>query len=153
MNQLNTNIRRLTYHIRHSYLTMNNLVVVVALLIAASWAWGSIGVVQKNYALQRVVDDKQRQAELVQLETDNLTYEQKYYQSPEYQELEARDRMGLALPGEKVLVLPPNSASAKAADQANTQSTASNTVVPQSNLQQWVDFLFGGSHSASNGSS
>jgi heme exporter protein D len=146
-----THIRRTIYHIRNTYLTMNNLVVVVAFLIAASWAWGSIGVVQKNYMLQGVVDDKKRQAKLAQLETDNLAYEQKYYQSAEYQELAVRERMGLALPGEKVLVLPPNSAEAKAVDANADAASSSDTFAHESkpsNLQQWANFLFGGSYSA-----
>jgi hypothetical protein len=147
MNLNQTNIRRLVYHIRHNYLTMNNLVVVVAFLIAASWAWGSIGVLQKNYSLQRVVDDKQRQAKLIQLQTDNLVYEQKYYQSSEYQELALRERMGMALPGEHVLILPPNSTTAQATDQALDKTpVASGANTEPSNVQQWVNFLFGGSH-------
>lgn len=149
MNLTNTNIRRLIYHIRHQYLTMNNLVVFVAFLIAASWAWGSIGVVQKNYMLQKVVDDKKREATLVQLQTENLAFEQRYYKSAEYQELAARERMGLALTGEKVLVLPPNSAAAKTADDAaETGQAAAGGVSQPSNFQQWANFLFGGNHSA-----
>lgn len=145
MNIKQTNIRRTIYHIRHNYLTMNNLVVVVALLIAASWAWGSIGVLQKNYALQRVVDDKRRQAKLVELQTENLAYEQRYYRSAEYQELAMRERTGVALPGERVLILPPNTQAAKTADQPQ-QSTAPNKASEPSNMEQWVNFLFGGSH-------
>lgn len=147
MNFANTNIRRFIYYVRHQYLTMNNLVVGVAFLIAASWAWGSIEVVQKNYTLQKVVDDKQREATLIELQTENLAYEQKYYKSAEYQELAARERMGLALPGEKVLVLPPNSAAAQADADAPSTPVAHAAAQP-SNLQQWVNFLFGGNHSA-----
>ena len=140
----NTNIKRTIYHIRNQLLTTSNVVIVVALLIAASWAWGSVGVVQKNYALQRVVDDKRRQAKLVELETDNLAFEQKYYHSGEYQELAARERFGLALPGEKVLVLPPNTPETQAADKAAAQLTpvVDDTAKP-SNFQQWANFLFG----------
>lgn len=139
----NTNIRRLIYHIRHNYLSMNNLVVVVAFLIAASWAWGSIGVLQKNYALQRVVDDKHRQAKLIELQTQNLAYEQRYYKSPEYQELAIRERTGLVRPGEKVLVLPPNSEAAKAVDAQNDATIERSSATEPDNLQQWINFLFG----------
>ena len=142
----NTNIRRIIYHVRYDYLTMNNIVVVVAFLIAASWAWGSIGVLQKNYDLQHVVDDKKRQAKLVELQTQNLAYEQKYYRSDEYQELALRERTGLARPGERVLILPANSDAAKAADARNETTTGDDgqTKAPQpSNIQQWANFLFG----------
>lgn len=145
MNLNQTNIRRIIYHIRHRYATMNNLVVVVAFLIAASWAWGSIGVLQKNYALQRVVDDKHRQARLVELQTENLAYEQRYYKSVEYQELALRERTGVALPGERVVILPPNSETAKAADSQKSITVSTDRAKEVSNFQQWVNFLFGGS--------
>lgn len=127
---------------------MNNLVVVVAFLIAASWAWGSIGVLQKNYALQRVVDDKHRQAKLIQLQTENLAYEQRYYKSVEYQELALRERTGVALPGERVVILPPNSEAAKLADSQKTTVASTEHPKEMGNFQQWMNFLFGGSRQA-----
>ena len=137
------NIRRIYYHIRHRYLTMNNIVIAVALLIGLSWAWGSIGMMQRNYALQKEVDTKARNLKLAELETQNLKYEQRYYQSEEYQELEFRKRLGLANPGEHMLILPPNSQQAKEADvvAANRPVRASE---PTSDFQQWMNFLFGG---------
>ncbi|HEX7484068.1 MAG TPA: hypothetical protein VF281_02855 [Candidatus Saccharimonadales bacterium] len=139
------NIRRLYYHIRHRYFTMNNIVVGVALLIGASWAWSSIGAMQRNYDLQKTIDSKQRQLKLAELQTKNLQYEQRYYKSAEYQELEVRKRLGLANPGENVLLLPPNSEQAKSADAVLTKKVAA-TLEPVSNFQQWMNFLFGGNH-------
>lgn len=139
------NIRKFYYHARHRYLTMNNVVVTVALIIGASWAWGSIGVMQRNYNLQKEIDAKARQEKLVDLETQNLAYEQRYYQSNEYKELAMRERLGLGMPGEKALILPPNSKKAKA--DTISERGVSITAQPESNLQQWVNFLFGGNHS------
>ncbi len=121
---------------------MNNVVIGVALVIGASWAWGSIGVMQRNYNLQKELDAKNRQQTLAELEVQNLSYQKKYYQSAEYQELAVRERMGFANPGEKVLVLPPNSAAAKQADQV-VSGKKTLTVEPTSNFQQWTNFLFG----------
>ena len=139
----NINIRRLYYHIRHHYFTMNNIVIGVALLIGASWAWSSIGAMQRNYDLQKTIDSKQRQLKLAELQTKNLQYEQRYYKSAEYQELEVRKRLGLANPGENVLLLPPNSEQAKNADAVLTKKVTA-TLEPVSNFQQWMNFLFGG---------
>jgi hypothetical protein len=136
------NIRRLYYHIRHRYITMNNVVMVVALLIGASWAWASIGALQRNYGLQKELDAKERQQQLVELEAQNLQYQQKYYQSAEYQELAVRERMTLGLPGEKVLILPPNTPAAKK-EEARANISAETFEPPQSNPQQWLNFLFG----------
>ena len=137
------NIRRIYYHVRHRYLTMNNIVIAVAFLIGLSWAWGSIGMMQRNYGLQKEVDTKARNLKLAELETQNLQYEQRYYQSSEYQELEVRKRLGLANPGEHVLILPPNTQQAKAAD-AVVANKPARILEPTSDFQQWMNFLFGG---------
>ena len=135
------NIRKLYYHFTHDYLTLNNLVIVVAFAIAASWAWGSVGVMQRNYDLQKEIDSKQRDLQVTELETLSLELEQKYYQSDEYKELEVRDRLGLVNEGERVLVLPPNTQTAIDSSNETRQPGRS---APVSNFQQWTNFLFGG---------
>jgi len=136
------NIRRLYYHFRHKYLTLNNVVMAVAFMIAASWVWGSLGVMQRNYDLQKDVDYKKRQLQLADLETSSLELEQRYYKTKEYQELAVRQGLGLVLPGEKVLILPDNSLAAKAIDQP-TQTQPIGGAEAISNYQQWINFLFG----------
>jgi hypothetical protein len=136
------NIRRLVYHIRHNYFTLNNAVIAIAFMIAAGWVWGSLGVMQRNYDLQKDLDYKKRQLQLAELQTSSLELEGRYYRTREYQELAIRQDLGLGLPGESVLVLPPNS---KAAKDADTVTKAQVSVEPQksSNFNQWMNFLFG----------
>lgn len=143
------NIRKLYYHLRHRYFTINNVVVVVALLIGASWAWGSIGVMQRNYDLQKLVDTKSRQQQLADLEVQSLAFEKKYYQSNEYKELAVRERLGLVAPGEKVLVLPPNSEAAKSADAKLSAVAVTAAAVQPSKFEQWMNFIFGGNRQPS----
>jgi len=136
--------RKYLYHIRHNYLTFNNLVILTAFLIAAGWVWGSLQVMQRNYGLQKEVDYKKRQLQLAELQKDSLQLQKRYYETNEYKELAARESLGLVMPGEKVLILPDNSPDVKAAD-AKKSPVA--TTVPQdntSNLEQWLNFLFGG---------
>lgn len=136
------NIRKLIYITRHKYLTLNNVVIAVAFLIAASWVWGSLGMMQRNYTLQKEVDYKKRQLALTELQRDKLDLQKRYYQTAEYQELAVRDTLGLVRPGERVLILPPNSDAAKEADIVTTDIVAP---PPQtSNIEQWINFLFGG---------
>lgn len=145
----NINIRKLFYHIKHRYMTMNNMVMVVALVVGAGWAWASVGAMQRNYGLQKEVDSKNQDLQLMELETQNLAFEQKYYKSSEYQELAVRERLGLVRPGEKVLLLPPNSDAAKKADdQIIGKESTPASGEPDSNAQQWVNFLFGGNKKA-----
>ena len=136
------NIQKIIYHIRHRYLTLNNVVILVAFVIAAGWVGASLGAMQRNYELQKDIDYKKRQLQLTELQRDNLALQKNYFQTREYQELAVRDALGLVFPGEKSLVLPPNSVAAIKADTATatrTTGTATST-----NLEQWVNFLFGG---------
>ena len=133
-------------HVWHEYGTMNNIVITVALLIAAAWAWGSISTMQRNFALQKAVDAQKRDLEIATLEVQKLKFEQNYYGSDEYKDLAAREHLGLAAPGEKVLLLPLNSPAvlqetkAAAAQQASTPAEAT---VTQTNFDQWMVFLSG----------
>lgn len=139
----NINIRKIYYHIRHRYITMNNVVVAVALVVGAGWAWASVEAMQRNFALQKEVDAKVRQQKLLELETQNLAFEQKYYKSAEYQEQALRERMGLARPGERMLLLPPNTAAAKEADGKLLKKSTSSEP-GEANIEQWINFIFGG---------
>ncbi len=137
------NIRRLYYRVRHKFFTTNNLVIAVAAFIAISWAWGSVGVLERNYALQREIDDKQRLLTLTELEVQTSRFQQTYYKSDEYKELAVRERLGLVQPGERALVLPPNTPEATAFDEQENKRTVATSTAP-TNVEQWMNFLFGG---------
>ena len=146
----NRKIQRFIYRVKHDYLTTNNVVLAIAALIAISWAWASVQAVQRNYQLQREVDDKRRELALTELQTDTLAYEQRYYKSREYQQLEAKRRLGLAEPGEKVLILPPNSEAAKALDKDTDSATlVASATDTTPNFQLWMNFLLGGNKNLS----
>jgi hypothetical protein len=54
-------IKKIIYHIRHNYVTLNNIVIAAAFLIAASWVWASLAAMQRNYSLQRGIDYKKQE--------------------------------------------------------------------------------------------
>lgn len=134
------NIRKLIYHIRWRYLTLNNVVLAIAFVIGANWAWGSIEMMQRNYTLQRTLDIKMREQTLAELENATLAFEQRYYESDEYKELAARQHLGLSSEGEKVLILPPTASNE--APMENEERSDVATEKP-SNIKQWIDFLSG----------
>lgn len=136
------NIRRFIYHARHHYLTLNNIVIAVAFLIAASWVWGALSATERNFRLQKEVDYKKQLLLVTQLETENLNLQKRYYQTAEYQELAARQSLALAMPGERQLILPPNSQEAIADNKVEVASRPDPTKT--SNIEQWINFLFGG---------
>lgn len=140
----NTNIhlrlQRLWYRIKYRYPTREIATVALVGLAIVWFIWGSVQAMQKNYELRHRVDGLERQAQLVELEMRMLEYEQRYLNSEEYQKLAVRERLGYGDPGEKVLLLPPNSDQAKKTN-ATTQATRAQQ---PSNVRQWANFLFGG---------
>ena len=135
-----TNIQKIIYRLRHQFLTINNVVIAVAFLIAVSWIFGALDMMQRNYALQKDLDLKTQQLELTQLQKQNLEFQQRYYQTAEYQELAVRESLGLVRSGEKALVLPPNTVR-----DSDTQTGGPSAPREEaSNIEQWVNYLFGG---------
>ena len=118
------------------YLTLNNLILLAACVLASSWALGAIGVMNRNYDLQRQVDQAKLDNQITELQNQNLQLEQAYYQTDEFLDLQARALLGKASPGEHLVLLP--SSQPANPDLANSASTP-----PKSNLNQWMDFLFG----------
>ena len=83
---------------------------------------------------------KKQQLQLAQLQKETLEFQKKYYQTAEYQELAVRESLSLVRPGEKALVLPPNTAT-----DTNQTTVAATAIRPESsNIEQWINFLFGG---------
>ena len=138
-----TKIRRLFYLLKHDYLTVNSAVIFFGLIIACAWIWGSLQMMQRNHALQKQLDDKERQLIVAQLDTQNAQLEQRYFKTNEYKELAVRERLGLAIPGESVLILPSNSAAVTEASQQSDAISTSNFDATVSNFTQWMNFLFG----------
>lgn len=138
------NIKKIIYAIRHKYMTLNNIVVVVAFLVAANWVWGALDMMQRNYALQKEVDSKHRLLQLTELQRDSLALQKRYYQTEEYQELAVRESLGLVRHGEKVLMLSKQEAPEVSGGASEATLHPNTTVVQTSNFEQWLNFLFGG---------
>ena len=121
---------------RH-YATLNNGAVVLALLIALGWLWGTVISLQKNFALQQQVDALDQDIEILKIENQTLGFQRKYYASDEYVELSVRERLNKSAAGEHLVILPPQPKVEKTT--ASLRSSAPDT----SNFEQWVRFFFG----------
>ena len=98
-------LKQINYKLRHDLLSIQNILVIGAVTLALTWIFSAVTAMNLNYQLQKKLDIKTRQARILELESANLEYEQKYYQSQEYQELAIREKLDLAYPGEKALIL------------------------------------------------
>lgn len=124
-----------------AHATLDNAVLVVAFLIAASWVWNTIVAIQRNFKLQQQVDILRQEIAVQELENKTRRFQNKYYESAEYQELSARERLNKAAPGEKVIILPPNTVHATPTQVALHEDEQ--PITTRSNFAQWMYFLFG----------
>ncbi len=133
------NIQRfINLHVR-PHLTLNNGVLLAALLIGASWVWSTVAAIQRNFELQQQVDVLAQQIAVQELENKSQALQNKYYATNEYLELSARERLGKAAPGEKLLILPPNTVGTVPEEQ---NVAPESPIASRSNFAQWIYFLF-----------
>ena len=99
LNDLKIKIRRVKYYFSNSVLTLSNIIMASVIFVSVIWVWGNISAMEKNYSIQKKLELKQRQALIDEIKYKTLEYEQKYLKSAEDQELAAREKLGLALPG------------------------------------------------------
>jgi cell division protein FtsB len=135
-NQIKMNTSHLIATVRR-YLTLNNSVLLVAMVIVVASIWNTMLTLQKNFLLQQQVNTLEQEIMISQLEVDTLRLQQQYLQSPEYQELTAREKLGKAAPGESVVNLPPLPPEPEVEEE---------TFVPTdqlTNFQKWMRFFFG----------
>ena len=135
LNDLRAKIRRAKYYFSNDILTLSNIIMVSVIFISVIWVWGNITAMEKNYAIQKKLELKQRQALIDEISYKTLEYEQKYLKSSEYQELAVREKLGLAMPGEHVLIL---------SKYPEEQKERRAETLKTSNFTQWINFLFGG---------
>ena len=120
------------------YLTRNNIVLVGAGIIALVLLVLSVESMQKNYQLQRQVDEGVTENEVQSLENENLRLRQMYYQTDEYLELEARDKLNKAFAGEHLVYLPQTDK-----EVIIETGEAVKPIDTRSNFEKWIEFFFG----------
>ncbi len=133
-------LRRFNYFIKHDFFTVEKLALITALTLCAAWTWGAISSMSRNWELEQRIESRKRELTLLKLEVENLELENRYFASAEYQELAARRQQNKKLPGETLVYLPKNSATAKAKHQKRKERPIFEA---PPNLKQWLSFLFG----------
>jgi cell division protein FtsB len=128
----------------HKYLNSNDLVLLLALVIAGALVWNTVVAMQKNYRLQQKYNRLQAEVELQEIENQNLKYQIAYLKTDEFLDLAARDKFNKASPGEKLVYLPGSGESRR---QAVATPKNDKKEVRRSgwrgNLDSWLDFLSG----------
>ncbi len=141
-------LRQIRYSLRHDVFTKQNMVTILVIGLSFVWLVSAVQAISQNYKQQKRLDAKLREAKIIELEAENLAYEQDYYRSEEYQDLALRQKTNLTLPGEKVLILDeyPAWVAEKEAELAKTNQPVEKP--EPSNFRKWIDFFFGAKSAA-----
>lgn len=117
---------------------------VLFLIVALMVSWSGVKVIQTNYELQKQISAMQQEVDVQQLANANLKLQNRYYQTDQYLELQARQDFGLGGAGETQVIVPREVALkyASAIDSIN-EPTVQTVQQPkyQRNFQAWIDFF------------
>lgn len=139
MNALKTKIRRLNYKMKHDFLTVENIVLLLAIILCFVCTYQSIVSMSRNWELSERLTAEKRELELLSMEVEAAELENQYLASNEYQELIARRNLDKKLEGENMVVMPENSEAAKTKRQ---QVKTMENVKIYSNFEKWMMYLF-----------
>ncbi|HEX5394860.1 MAG TPA: septum formation initiator family protein, partial [Candidatus Saccharimonadales bacterium] len=105
--------------------------------------------VQNNYQLQKQISVLKQQNDVLKLTNQTTDLQSQYYETDEYLELAARQNLGLAAPGETVLLVP-KTVAMKYTDPSLVFDTTSDAAAKSTgkskfaaHVQDWRDFLLG----------
>ena len=126
------------------YVSSNDLILGLALVIAAALVWNTVVAMQKNYRLQQKYNRLSAEVELQEIENQNLKYQIAYLKTDAFLELAARDKFNKAAPGETMVYLP-NSGEAQRQAVAKQEAIDKPKVQTgwRGNLEAWGRFLSG----------
>ena len=139
MNGIKTKLRQLDYKMRHDFLSVENVVLLVAIVLCLVWTYQSILSMSRNWELVERLNAEKKSLELAKVEVETAQLENEYYASYEYQELMARKLANKQLNGEKMVYLPENTEAAK---NKHKVEEAKEEEKEYTNFEKWVMYLF-----------
>lgn len=141
MNDFKGVLRRFRYNFRHDFLTIENVVLVIAIVLCLNWTYSSIEAMNKNWELSEKLRTEQKSLELKKIEIETAELENAYYETDEYKELAARKFAGKQLPDEKMVYMPENSEEARK-KHATEVAAYVEEKKEYSNFEQWMMYLW-----------
>lgn len=139
MNKIKTQIRRLRYKLKHDFLTVENVVLALAIVLCLVWTYQSITAMSRNWELTEQIVTKKKELELLNVEVEAAELENEYYKTNEYQEIFARKFLEKKMPGENMVVLPENSEAAK---NKHKEVEVRREEIEYTNFEKWMMYLF-----------
>jgi cell division protein FtsB len=119
-------------------------------IVVLAIAWSGVRTVQNNYELQKQISILKQQNEILRLANNNIYLQSQFYETDQYLELSARQNLGLAAPGETVLIVPksvalryvdPTLVQTQESSEPNSSEKSKSKFAQ--NIQDWRNFLLG----------
>ena len=133
-------LRRIKFRLKHDFFTVENVVLILAIVLCLTWTYQSIAAMSRNWELSERLTTGHRELELLKMEVETAELENEYYKTEEYQELLARKYLDKQAEGENMVVMPENSEEAKNKHiDANIRSELKKDY---SNFERWMMYLF-----------
>jgi hypothetical protein len=139
MNKIRTLCRRFKYRLTHGFFTIENVVLLLAIVLCLGLTFKTIESMSRNWELSERLSEDKKTLELLKIETQMAELENEYYRSDEYQDLLARKLANKKSPGENMVSMPENSETAKNKHKTQTKSEKEKE---KSNFEKWSLFLF-----------
>ena len=133
--------RRLKYNFRHDFLTIENVVLMLAILFCLFCTYRSIEAMNRNWELSENLRMTRKNLELKKVEIETAELENAYFETDEYKELAARKFANKQLEGENMVYLPENSEQALS-KHANEVAEVTEEKKEYSNFEKWMMFLW-----------
>ena len=114
--------------------------VVLVLLVS----WSGLQAIQSNFVLQKKMYELERTNEIKRLANENLRLTNKYYETNQYLEVTARQNLGMALPGETVLLVPKDVAlkyTTPMPDEDEAKVVEKKVPFWERNFESWMNFF------------
>ena len=133
-------VRRMKFRLKHDFLTVENVVLTIALILCLAWTYQTIAAMSRNWELSERLTEERKKLELVSIEVETTRLQNEYYKTNEYQELMARRNLDKKLDGENMVVMPDNSETAKNKHKEEPKVTINEQ--QYTNLEKWMLYLF-----------
>ena len=132
-------LRRIKFRLKHDFFTIENVVLMMAIVLCLVWTYQSIAAMSRNWELSETLTTEKKELELLSIEVEAAELENEYYRTDEYQGLLARKYLDKKIAGENMVVLPANSEEAKNKHKiVKTEEVEKN----YSNFEKWMMYLF-----------
>ena len=141
MNGIKTKFRRLNYKLKHDYLTVENVILGLAIILCLVLTYQSITAMSRNWELTERLATEKKSLELISVEVETAELENEYLKTNEYQELLARKYLDKKMPGENMVIMPENSEGAKN-KHMEIETSVNQEEKEYSNFDKWMMYLF-----------